>query len=169
MHMMRLDKEAAIQALINRLNEAELYLSDYLGTPEEYDAIEGKEQQFKELQKALDKKSDASEKELARKMCYVITKHSRDCEDRAYAFRLAFGEETKKVAERLAERLNVPLPDAEATPVGDGAAGESDDVFGDDAATTTAARYGPISERLSDAEQSEQLAGLIEEVCKEIK
>ena len=82
-HMMRLAKVEDVQAMITRLNEAELYLSDYLQTPEDYSAIERQEQQFIELQRAIDRKSDAAEKELARKMCYVITRHSRELEKRA--------------------------------------------------------------------------------------
>src|SRR5439155_27221078 len=127
-HMMRLTRVEDVQAMINRLNEAEMYLSDYLQTPEDYLAIERQEQQFIELQRAIDRKADTAEKELARKMCYVITKHSRELETRAYDFKIAFGKRTKQVAERLAERMNIDLPDENSG--GDGRT--EDDIFSDE-------------------------------------
>lgn len=164
-HMMRLTRVEDVQAMINRLNEAELYLSDYLQQPEDYAAIERQEQQFIELQRAVDRKSDAVEKELARKMCYIITKHSRELETRAYDFKVAFGKKTKEVAERLAERMSIELPSEENGSAGD----DNDDIFADDASAQTAARYEPVRQLLSDASQSEPLADAIADICVEIK
>lgn len=164
-HMMRLTRVEDVQAMINRLNEAELYLSDYLQTPEDYFAVERQEQQFIELQKAIDRKSDAAEKELARKMCYVITKHSRELETRAYDFKIAFGKKTKQVAERLAERMNIDLPGENAVREAE----SEDDIFSDEAATQTAARFEPVRQLLSDPNQSEGLADAIADICVEIK
>ncbi len=161
---MRLSRVEEVQAMINRLNEAELYLSDYLQTPEDYSAVDRQEQQFIELQKAVDRKSDAAEKELARKMCYVITRHSRELETRAYDFKIAFGKKTKEVAERLAERMNVELPEENAR-----VEEEADDIFSDETATQTAARFEPVRHLLSDPNQSESLADAIADVCIEIK
>src|SRR5437773_8179150 len=147
MHMMRLGRVEEVQAMITRLNEAEMYLTDYLATPEDYSAIDGQQQQFFELQKALDRKTDGGEKELARKMCYVITKHSRELETRAYDFKIAFGKKTKQVAERLAERMNIDLPDDDSGGGGDA----SDDIFSDEATAQTAARFAPVRQLLSDS------------------
>ena len=162
---MRLTRVEDVQAMINRLNEAELYLSDYLQTPEDYSAVERQEQQFIELQRAIDRKSDAAEKELARKMCYVITRHSRELETRAYDFKVAFGKKTKEVAERLAERMNIELPDENTVTDTD----SEDDIFSDDAATQTAARFEPVRQLLADPNQSEVLADAIADICVEIK
>jgi hypothetical protein len=164
-HMMRLSRVEDVQAMINRLNEAELYLSDYLQTPEDYSAVDRQEQQFIELQRAIDRKSDAAEKELARKMCYVITRHSRELETRAYDFKVAFGKKTKEVAERLAERMNVELREEN----GGGDSDSNDDIFSDEAAAQTAARFEPVRQLLSDPNQSESLADAIADICIEIK
>lgn len=178
-HMMRLSRLEDVQVMITRLNEAEMYLADYLGTPENYAAIERQEQQFIELQKAMDKKQDGGEKELARKMCYVITKHSRELETRAYDFKIAFGNKTNEVAERLADRMNIDLPEQNAAPEpvpadanasGDGDGAADDDMFGDAAdATSAAARFEPVRQLLADRDRSQQLAEAIADICVEIR
>lgn len=168
MHRARLSRVEDVQAMINRLNEAELYLSDYLKAPEDYAAVERQEQQFIELQKALQRKSDVGEKELARRMCYVITKHSRELETRAYDFKIAFGKETKEVAARLAERLNLELPGQSSAPTTSSAEAE-DDVFSDDGEMSTTVRFEPVRKILSDPSRSKELADTIADICEEIK
>jgi len=154
--------------MIDQLAEAEMYLTEYIGNADAYEAIEHQEQQFTELQKALDKKTDQGEKELARKLCYVITKHSREFETRAYDIRLAFGAKTKEVAERLAERLEIELPDASGT--AKSAGGDKDDIFGDDGETSPdALRYAPIKKALAKKSQSKMLAEAIKEILTEIR
>jgi hypothetical protein len=164
-YMMRLGPREEIQPMITRLNEAELYLADYLGTPENYSAIERQEQQFNELQKALDRKTDVGEKELARRLCYPITKHSRDLETRVYDFKIAFGRDSKEVAERLAERMGIELLE----PAADDPETDEDDIFADDAETDTASRFAPLAQLLIDPDRSGDLAEAIADICTEIK
>lgn len=164
MRLMRLEKETDVQAMIDRVSEAEMYLTDYIGNPDAYDAIEDKKQLFVELQKALDKKSDKGERELARKLCYVITKHSREFETRAYDVKIAFGSKTKEVADRLAERLDIKLPDPPAEKTDD------DDIFGGDSDDSPiSVRYAPLKTVLAKKSQSKQLAEAIKEICSEVR
>lgn len=163
-HLMQLGREAEVQAMIDRINEAEMYLNDYLGTPEEYAAVEHQEQQFIELQRALERKTDEGERELARRLCHVITKHSRDLETRAYDFKIAFGAKSLVVAERLAERFDIPV--TEPTP----AVADNGDVFADDgAAASPSARFAPVREVLADRDRSQELAEAIRDICTEIR
>src|SRR5258708_5972950 len=100
-------------------------------------------------------------------MCYVITKHSRELETRAYDLRLAFGTKTKEVAERLAERLDIDLPDA---PVGDHKPDDDDDIFGGKGESSLVSiRYEPIKVVLSKKSQSKKLAEAIKEICSELR
>lgn len=166
MRLMRLEKEADVQAMIDRVSEAEMYLTEYLGNPDAYEAIEDKKQLFTELQRALDKKNDVGEKELARKLCYVITKHSREFDTRAYDVKIAFGSKTKQIADRLAERLEIKLPDVPDEDDDD----ESEDVFGGDGeGSRIAVRYAPLTAALSKKSQSKKLAEAIKEVCVEVR
>lgn len=162
MQSARLTRVEEVQAMISRLNEADLYLSEYLGTPQEYAAVERQEQQFSELQRALARKTDVGEKELARRMCYVITKHSRSLDTRAYDFKLAFGSKTKEVAERLAAHLEIDLPDPPP-------ADDADDLFADEAAGAMSVKFEPLRRVLADGSKSEELAEAIADVCTEIK
>jgi DNA mismatch repair ATPase MutS len=98
-------------------------------------------------------------------MCYVITKHSRELETRAYDFKIAFGKRTKQVAERLAERMNVDLADENSDDDG----GANDDIFSDETTAQTAARFEPVRQLLSDITQSETIADAIADICVEIK
>ena len=165
MRLMRLEKEADVQAMIDRVSEAEMYLTEYLGNPDAFDAIDDKKQLFTELQRALDKKTDVGEKELARKLCYVITKHSREFDTRAYDVKVAFGSKTKKIADRLAERLEIKLPD-----VPDQTGGDDDDVFGGEGEVSPVAmRYAPLAAALSKKSQSKKLAEAIKEICIEVR
>lgn len=164
MRLMRLEKESDVQAMIDRVSEAEMYLTDYLGNPDAYDAIEDKKQLFTELQKALDKKSDKGEKELARKLCYVITKHSREFDTRAYDVKIAFGTKTKEVADRLAERLDIKLPEVSTKKTDD------DDIFGGDSdMSPVSIRYAPLKAVLAKKNQSKPLAEAIKEICAEVR
>jgi len=163
MRLMRLEKESDVQAMIDRVSEAEMYLTDYIGNPDAYEAIEDKKQLFTELQRALDKKSDKGEKELARKLCYVITKHSREFDTRAYDVKIAFGSKTKEVADRLAERLDIELADVPTDQT-------DDDIFGgetDDSPVSI--RYAPLNAVLAKKSQSKQLAEAIKEICSEVR
>lgn len=164
MHLMQLGREAEVQAMIDRINEAEMYLNDYLDTPEEYAAVEHQEQQFIELQRALDRKNDEGERELARRLCHVITKHSRDLETRAYDFKIAFGAKSLVVAERLAERFDIPVDEPAAAPADNG------DVFADyGAVASPSARFAPVREVLADKGRSQELAEAIRDICTEIR
>jgi len=126
--LMRLAKDSDVDVIAERLSEAEIYLADFLGSREEYGAVGDQEQQFIELQKGLRTKTSAAEKELARKLCHVVTRHSRELGTRAYDCRLAYGAKTVEVATRLAERLDVDATPVTGAPVADGSA---DDLFGD--------------------------------------
>lgn len=163
MHLMQLGREAEVQAMIDRINEAEMYLTDYLDAPKEYAAVEHQEQQFIELQRALERKPDEGERELARRLCHVITKHSRELDTRAYDFKIAFGPKSTVVAERLAERFDIPVPAAEPAPA-------NGDIFADDGATPApSARFAPVRTVLADKSRSKELAEAIRDICTEIR
>ena len=165
--LMRLAKDSDVDAIVERLSEAEIYLADFLGAREEYGAVGDQEQQFIELQKGLRAKTSAAEKELARKLCHVVTRHSRELGTRAYDCRLAYGAKTVEVATRLAERLDV-----DATPVTDvpAADGSADDLFGDVSALgVRGLDFSRLEEVLRDHNRSIDIAQQIKDVCEELR
>ena len=73
------------------------------------------------------------------------------------------------MAERLAERMGIELPEAfPADSPGNGEIGE-EDLFDDDASAATTARFEPLSQLLADSSQSEEIADAIADICTEIQ
>ncbi len=164
--LMRLDRPTEVDVILDRLAEAEIYLSDYLGTPEAYDEVMDQQQQFIELQKGIKSKS-VEAKEISRQICHVLTKNSRALGNRAYQYKAAYGSKTEDVLERLAEELgvNIEVNEQELDTDDHG----SDDVFGGAVAVDPAARFQPLKEILSDTDRSTELAEKIGEICDDIK
>jgi len=158
----RLEGVSDVQAIIERLGEAQIYLDEYLDQPGEYEEVYAHEQQFEDLQKALKQKRTAIEKDCSRKICHVMTKHSRSFGRRSYDYKSAYGARANAVLTRLANRHGIAFePDVE-----EGDDLEPDDIFGNG---ETAAGYGAITELLTDKTISESLATDIKEIVDEIK
>lgn len=159
---MKLSEPDMIIEALQQLSEAELYLTEYLKAPLQYEKIIPHKQQFIELNKALDRKRDVVEKELARKISYVLTKNSDELGRRAYDYRIAYGAELTKVVADLSERLGVPLPDdkPEEPPI-------LEDLLSD--GSDSPDKFSGILERLSDVGQSKPIAAEIAEICNNIR
>jgi hypothetical protein len=95
-------KEADIKARLAGLDEAEIYLREYLKMPGAYDKIEQHEQHFFNMQGRITPRTGASEKSAARAIGHVLAKNSTELEDRVHELREAFGKELKAVVGRLA-------------------------------------------------------------------
>jgi hypothetical protein len=159
---MKLVDPDEIEDALERLGEAELYLTEYLRAPQQYEKIIPHKQQFIELNKALSRHRNSVQKELARKICYVLTANSEGLGRRAYDYRFAYGTELDRVVSDLSERLGVPLPDE---PVGDIL--PEDDLLSD--GTPPIEQFAPIIERLNDQGQSQAIAVEITEICNNIR
>jgi hypothetical protein len=159
---MKLTDDTLIEDALEQLGEAELYLTEYLKTPLQYEKVIPHKQQFIELNKALGRHRDSVQKELARKISYVLTANSEDLGRRAYDYRIAYGIELDKVVADLSERLGVAAPEESAfeNP-------PADDLLSD--GTPPIDKYNPILERLSDYSQSKAIAAEIAEICNNIR
>jgi hypothetical protein len=154
--LMRLEKEAEVAALLDQLQEAEVYLEEYLQKPTQYEQVAEHEQLFGDLQAALARKS-GPEKEVARRIGHVMAKHSRTFGSRVYDYKAAFGTKCAQVVERLAERRGIELRQG----------GEGDeDIFGDNG---TGDPFAQVRDLLKDPAESETLAAEIKEIYDEIK
>jgi hypothetical protein len=159
---MKLTDVSLIEDALEQLGEAELYLTEYLKAPLQYEKVIPHKQQFIELNKALGRHRDSVQKELARKISYVLTANSEDLGRRAYDYRIAYGTELDKVVTDLSERLGVAVPEdsvSEDPP--------DDDLLSD--GTPPIDKYAPILERLSDSAQSKAIAAEIAEICNNIR
>jgi len=159
MRLMRMDKKSEIDDLVGRLDEADIYLTECLEDPENYAAVEGQEQQFIELQKAI-KTKKPSEHDAARKIHFSITKYADDSERRVYDYRIAYGAKMVDVLEEFAKRAEIELPAAGATSNGNG------DIFSGGAATEPVKRYEPVVQRISQYKKGD--AKLIRDIADDI-
>lgn len=158
---MKLPDPDTVSDALEQLSESELFLNEYLSAPLQYEKVIPHKQQFLELRKALQKTRNAVDKELTRKISYVITHNSDDLGRRAYDYRIAYGSELEKVVIELSDRLGVPIE--EETQNG----GEVDDLLDD--GTPEIQRYAPLLEQLSDLSQSQAIASEIAEICNNIR
>jgi hypothetical protein len=158
---MKLGDPEAVNDKLAQLGEAELFLAEYLHTPLQYEKVMDQQQQFFELRKALDRTKDAVDKELARKISYVITHNSENLGRRAYDYRIAYGSELRKVVTELSDRLGVPIVDEadDNSP--------SDDLLND--GTSEIQKFAPLIEQLSDINHSQPIASEIAEICNNIR
>jgi len=114
-------KKAEIEDAINALTEADLYLSDWLGSPADYDKIEDAEQLFYDIGSNISAKSGES-KELARRIAWIFVDRRRKLKRRVYDFNPMFGKKADEVASKLAEKLGVevePIDNDEDSDSGD--------------------------------------------------
>ena len=161
--LMRLERESDVRTRTSRLSEAEIYLEEFLSAPGDYDAVKDQEQQFKELETAIRRKSDGKEKDLARHMCHVVTKNSRELGTRAYDLKIAYGEKTYEVATRVASRLGISLASE------DNIDSAEDDLFSDDTSSTEHKDFSSLADALSEIDKSEEHAEVIRDVCEEVR
>ena len=108
MRDMRKQSSAEVDAALQALTHAEIYLKDWRKEPEEYDLVEKGKQLFGDMARLLKNKS-GDELELSRRIAFLVQDKSRQMGDRAYAFNFSFGKKSNEVAEALATRLGVDL------------------------------------------------------------
>ena len=102
--LMSMDTEDEVDAFITRINEADIYLSEYLGQNDAYEEVEKELQIFKELEKAIRGKTQL-EQEARRRIAHVLMGNPKPLQERVYEYRAAFGKYSVKVLQRLGDRF----------------------------------------------------------------
>ena len=100
------DIENALQAL----DEADLYLSEWVKKPGEYDLLQDGQQIFGDLPKAIAKK-DVKLQNASRAIAWSIYKNRDNISGRVYRLNPAFGKLAPEVLEILEEQLELPVND----------------------------------------------------------
>jgi hypothetical protein len=164
-------KEADLNVLFQRLEEAELYVREYLREPDEEGEtlaplrdIVGAEQQFIELQKAL-ADLPAEQHDNARAIQHVLTANPAPSgQGRKYDYRYAYQQEhISTVMERLAKRAGIDLTMADKPKPVD------DDPFADDQGDDVAISFAPVKAWLNNRENADEKATMIRDVTREIR
>lgn len=104
-----------VDAILQALTHAEIFLKDWKKQPEDYDLVEGAQQFFGDMAKLLKDKT-GEELEISRRVAYIIQDNSKQLGSRAYSFNFSFGKKSSDVAESLATRLSIDLISPPLTP-----------------------------------------------------
>lgn len=163
MRDMRKDTPQEIDAALQALAHADIYLKDWLKQSEEYDLVEGAKQLFGDMARLL-KNKGGEELELSRRIGFLVQDSSKKMGDRAYAFNFSFGKKSAEVAEALAVRLGVDLTAAPST---DGASTEDLDIDIED--ETEGASYKPLIDLLDDPARRDDVSEELISVCESIR
>ena len=97
-----------IENVLQALDEADLYLSEWVEKPGEYDLLQDGQQIFGDLPKAIVKK-DPNLQNASRAIAWSIYENRDQISGRVYRLNAAFGKLAPKVLEILEERLELPV------------------------------------------------------------
>ncbi len=147
-----------IENVLLALDEADLYLSEWIRKPGEYDLLQDGQQIFRDLPKAIAKK-DVNLQNASRAIAWSIYENRDQIGGRVYRFNPAFDKLAPKVLEILEERLELPVSgDDDPTDDDDFAIDIDDDVGSKD--------YTPIIEALRDEDTNDDRITTLIDACE---
>lgn len=155
-------KKGEIENAINALAEADLYLSDWLGRPGDYDAIEDAEQLFYDIGDNLKAKTGEAQ-ELSRRIAWTLVDRRAKLKRRVYDFNPMFGKKADQVGSRLAERFGVELETSDTVEAENG-----EDDIDVDVGETTETTLRPLIALFDDPTRREELSDELVSVCEGI-
>jgi DNA-binding FrmR family transcriptional regulator len=104
--------KADIENVLQSLDEADLYLSEWVKKPGEYDLLRDGQQIFGDLPKALAKK-DANLQNASRAIAWSIYENRDRVSGRVYRLNAAFGKLAPQVLDILEDQLELPSVDGD--------------------------------------------------------
>ena len=147
-----------IENVLQALDEADLYLSEWVEKPGEYDLLQDGQQIFGDLPKAIAKK-DVNLQNASRAIAWSIYENRDKISGRVYRLNAAFGKLAPKVLEILEERLDLPVND-------DDEAFDDDDFAIDIDDDGTSKDYTPIIETLRDEGDDDDRITTLIDACE---
>ncbi|MBK5932421.1 hypothetical protein C8N32_11562 [Rhodovulum imhoffii] len=147
-----------IENVLQALDEADLYLSEWVKKPGEYDLLQDGQQIFGDLPKAIAKK-DVNLQNASRAIAWSIYENRDKISGRVYRLNAAFGKLAPKVLEILDERLELPFNDDEDLVDDDDFAIDIDD-------DGISKDYTPIIDALRDADGNDDRIMTLIDACE---
>ena len=147
-----------IENVLQALDEADLYLSEWVEKPGEYDLLQDGQQIFGDLPKAISKK-DVNLQNASRAIAWSIYENRDKISGRVYRLNAAFGKLAPKVLEILEERLELPVND-------DGDPADDDDFAIDIDDDGGSKDYTPIIEALRDDDADDERITTLIDACE---
>jgi len=153
-------KKADIYAALNALAEADLYLSEWLHRPGDYEAIEDAEQFFYDMGENISSKTGESQ-EVSRRIAWLLADRRKSLKRRVYDFKQMFGKRSDEVANKMAERFGVELESDAGLP-------DDDEEFAVDIDGPSGATLKPLIDLMDDSSRRDELASELVNVCEGI-
>lgn len=154
-------KKVEIEDAINALTEADLYLTEWLNQPYDYEAIDDAKQLFFDIAENVKSKT-GEDQEVSRRIAWLLADRRRSLKRRVYDFKPMFGKKADEVASKLAERFAVELDDSPPVDGGD------DDDFDVDLGGASGPTLRPLISLLEDAARRDEVAAELVDVCEGI-
>lgn len=147
-----------IENVLQALDEADLYLSEWVKKPGEYDLLQDGQQIFGDLPKAIAKK-DANLQNASRAIAWSIYENRDRISGRVYRLNAAFGKLAPQVLEVLEDQLELSVND-------DGNKVDDDDFAIDIDNDGESKDYTPIIETLRDEDTRDEAITTLIEACE---
>lgn len=112
-NLMNRDRSDIVRAA-KMIDNADLYLDEWLSRPQSYDQLGETEQAFKQIAlKNNVKGDDSGVRDITRQFDFLLIEQRKDLTDRAYVFINAIEQNAELFLENLANALEIELPAAE--------------------------------------------------------
>jgi hypothetical protein len=164
MARMRMDEQQYYEKL-GSLEEARLFLNDYMHEPEQFELVEDQQQLFHNGYKAIKNKKSPDDKECVRAILYNIADRPKDFGSRAYDFITPFEKNFEKVKASIQEELSGDL----ATYVLPTAASEGDGLIPEDLGAVKDPKVDVLTTFLLDTDNAERVHFAIKEAVNDFR
>jgi hypothetical protein len=153
-------KKVEIDDAINALTEADLYLSEWLNQPGNYEAVEDAKQLFFDIGENVFPKT-GQEQELSRRIAWLLADRRGTLKRRVYDFKPMFGKKSDEVAAKLAERFALESEEDSASE------DDNEDIFDVDIGGESSA-FKPLITLLDDLSRRDEVANELVDICEGI-
>ena len=99
-------KTKTIERTVQALHEVDIYLKEYVCEPNDYNRVDGAEQFFKDLAKALESKQ-GNDLEISRRIAWALISNVGDLSRRVYEYNFSFEKNNNDVVRQLSSRLGL--------------------------------------------------------------
>lgn len=147
-----------IENVLQALDEADLYLSEWVKKPGDYDLLQDGQQIFGDLPKAIAKK-DVNLQNASRAIAWSIYENRDKISGRVYRLNAAFGKLAPNVLEILDERLELPPSAIDDLADDDDFAIDIDDDY-------SSKDYTPIIEALRGEDADDETIATLIDACE---
>jgi hypothetical protein len=153
-------KRKEVERAHRALNEADLFLKEWVMQAGEYQHVEDAEQFFKDLAKALEGKS-GEELEASRRIAWTLISNSKSLKRRVYDYNFSFDKRSDEVISRLVDRLDIDL----TKEGGDGEDDQDDELDVNLDVDETQTSLEPLIEAFDDPSHREIVENELVAVC----